>query len=258
MLDDAENIVYFYSFCIDLNMIKDHLIKTLDRGVIIYIVISTLHNGNRNVNAIYHQNLFINNQHYCKHKKDRAVSFASNMVKLGNDDMFGLHGRFLYNGKQLLLCGTNYHERYSGSYKQTIEIRDYYWYEHGLLIDCPNKLDTKLQYLYNNLVNIPYGKCGDSFKIKDNISFVYQNDYQLQYILNNIDNAKNDIYIENQYLHSGWMTNNKVTAHLIKRINKAIVNKETFHLTLNISVMNYDESVVPKKLFKCFDPYCIT
>ena len=149
---------------------------------------------------------------------------------IGNDKITGCHSRLCFNETNIIINGVNYSSRYSGTCEKPLPGLNFCWYEHGVLFK-----HSGLEHTFRLNKN--------SLFIHKDAELITTNSKQQQIIIDNIKNAKHEIYFENQYyFSSSTITHNNVSKTLIERLNRAIALNENFKFTLIVNYYNNDES----------------
>lgn len=243
MLDDAinnKNNIYINAFNFDINFnkkIKNKMIKLLETNHV-YMITSGV---NKYDIIINHKKFHIKNKLQIGEKYDNMILKIKNIFSnIGCDHIFVNHMRYFYNGKYLLLSGTNCSNRYMGNCIKENDDK-FCWYDNALLL-----YNDTLESLFNNIYNNIHRNTIRNINYKQlNYIITLSNSHQYTYIIKNILNSKKSIYIENQYFIScDNYTNNKVYKALAYRINKAIINNEEFSLKIITNYYNHDESTI--------------
>lgn len=239
IIKTSKSYIFLTSFNFDWkydDKLKNEIIKSLDRGVKVYITLSGI---SENTIDYTHPNLYVRLSNLYSKCNDKLFNIITKvLIKTPNLQKIVLHMRFIYNGDVLLIGGTNVSNRYNGTYNvrnRTSKDVEFYWYDGGYLTyDYPDKFE-----FFYNLYK-------DSYKRIRNMSLdktlFISNELQYNFICKHIRNAKSSIYIECQYFHTfkKYMSN-EIGIELSKRLNKAIKNKDSFLLTIITNSINHDE-----------------
>jgi phosphatidylserine/phosphatidylglycerophosphate/cardiolipin synthase-like enzyme len=251
LIDTCDDTLFLFSFslCLQYNKrIYKSIKKALKRNVKIYIVISGV---NKYENYINHQNCVIISRNIRDINSDRAILLKQMFnLQVGNDYVFVNHLRFCYNGKQLLFGGTNISPRYTGTQFNVIPDHSFTWYDSGLLMKLPDQNEYFFD-MYDKIKN------HDLSNIKQSLVFKYarlsfSNKNQYEYIVEQIQQSKSSIYIENQYFFSCEnYTSNIIGKTLASRINRAIHESTKFHVTIIVNFYNLDECENEQLFINC-------
>lgn len=230
-------IFYLVSFHFDINFLPEFK-QSLDDAISKKnITVKIITCGLGTINPIVDLPNTINNIQ----NKDHKINPFFRLLKKyiidcggGTKYNYGVHMRYCYNGEQLLIGGANISSRYSGTWKEHKGFT-FSWYDSGLLVDFPNQ-NVTFETIYQDLQKGNF----------DNISvprpLIICSKAQHDFICEGILSSKKSIYIENQYFFSTpKLTTNTIAECLTRRINRAIKNKESFHVTLLLNDYNFDE-----------------
>lgn len=275
MIRISEKYCFISSFELDIefmykkNMsLKKEIQQALERGVIFYIIVSALC-----LNSISQKPLQELKQKFpsllhikIHHSRDQDKKFFHNtfqywintlqqlpylntlLLPFHNKSFAGIHSRFVYNEKQLLVCGGNYSKKYSGCINRINNTYNYAWFDSSLLLNCSSSiLTTDILNIYNDNYNtISYPLICSGVK-------------HYNYIIYEILNSKHEIFFVNQYFFSNnKLTQNKISEVLIERIVRAIQNEEMFHTTLIINKENIDDEISVFRNYKLYSISIIT
>jgi phosphatidylserine/phosphatidylglycerophosphate/cardiolipin synthase-like enzyme len=230
LIESAEKMVLILSFEFDLTYTKydlSNVIKeAIERGVKFYIITSNLgisapHIKQQSAVALerlrekYPESVFIKPNYstdenmkfispYVNYLAD-LFSYNSYCRSFYNVTPSGVHARYIYNGRELLVSGGVYSQRFI----------DFPFYETGLLVPDVNiDVERAFHNVYDYSLPNPLTTSGTNM---------------YHYIVYNIHNCKTSIYLENQYFKSNPEdTQNRVCDALIERIGTAIRRKQKF------------------------------
>jgi phosphatidylserine/phosphatidylglycerophosphate/cardiolipin synthase-like enzyme len=263
IINDATEYVFWFAFYLDFEYnpyIKRATISALERGIKVYINTSEI---NTDPITYTHPNLIVQNNTRLD-KTDDALFRMIMSLTSAKSHKYVNHMRFIYNGNELLMGGANSNARYNGNLiHRTRNIGDdeFYWHDFGYLTDkYPNQFD-----FFYTIFSCLTDKTTRELSI-DNL--IISNKTHYDFILTNIRNSKQYIYIECQYFHTHTKYgNNQIAFELAARINRAIRNNEEFKLVITTNSLNHDERAIHymstftsigclcdfRKLFDCDD-----
>lgn len=247
MINAATEYIYIFSW--DLNIhynkqIKHAIIDATIRKTHVYLITGGVVDNPVNINNL----IGLNSKFFhlkCKFQigPKRPFDIIQQLFNFQtkNDHMYYNHIRFALNDKTFLLGGVNSSLKYNGNLKQNMNLKNpFTWYDSGLKMDSTCDI---MPFVNNLFTNMDYEMPREILNISSNIQLVHDNYYAYQNIINAIQTSKNRIYIENQYFVSHPdHTNNEISHTLGKRINKAIKEKEEFHVQFVLNYRNYDET----------------
>jgi phosphatidylserine/phosphatidylglycerophosphate/cardiolipin synthase-like enzyme len=239
IIKTSKSYIFLTSFNFDWNYdenLKNEIIKSLDRGVKVYIFLSSQF---ENKIDYTHPNLYVRLSNLYSKYNDKLFNMVIKaFTKIRNLPKIVLHMRFIYNGDVLLIGGANSSNKYNGTYNVRNRISkdvEFYWYDGGYLTyDYPDKFE-----FFYNLYKNSYKRIR---KMSLDKTLFISNELQYNFICKHIRNAKSSIYIECQYFHTfDKYMSNEIGIELSKRLNKAIKNKDSFLLTIITNSINHDE-----------------
>lgn len=240
LINDATEYIFWFAFYLDFDFdlnIKSAIISALERGIKVYINTSEL---NTDEITYTHPNLIVqNNTRLDKNDNPMFVLFRSLTSSTAPKRVN--HMRFLYNGNELLMGGTNSNTRYNGHLtqrKHNLGDDEFYWHDSGYLTD---KYSNNFDFFYTIFSRLSDTSIRD-LSIGD---LVISNKTQYDFIIQNIRNSKYTIFIECQYFHTHTKYgNNQIAFELATRINRAIRNNEEFKLVIITNFLNHDERAI--------------
>lgn len=243
IIKTSKSYIFLTVFSFDWNYdknLKNEIIKSLNRGVKVYITLSNNSYLSENTIDYSHPNLYIHLSKLYNKGDDKLFDLIVKMTtKIYNLQKIVLHMRFIYNGDALLIGGVNVNHIYNGTCtvrnRKNEDEAEFYWYDSGYL--TYDYLD-KFEFFYT-LHKENYKRIR---KMSLDKTLLISNELQYNFICKHIRNAKSSIYIECQYFHTyeKYMSN-EIGIELSKRVNKAIKNKESFTLTIITNSINHDE-----------------
>ena len=240
LVNDATHYVFWFAFYLDFEYnqkLKSAIISALDRGVKVYINTSEL---NTDTIAYTHHNLTVHNNTRLDTTDDPVFVLFRSLTETTAPKRVN-HMRFLYNGDELLMGGTNSNARYNGHLTHRTRNAgddEFYWHDSGYLT---NKYPCNFEFFYTLFSRVSETSVRD-LSI-DNL--VISNKVHYDFIIQNIRDAKRDIYIECQYFHTHTKYgNNQIAGELATRVNRAIKNGEDFRIVIITNSLNHDERAI--------------
>ena len=238
LVDRSTDYVFWFAFYLDFDYhtkLKRAILSALERGVTVYISTSEL---NPDKISYSHPNLIVKNNTRIDKNDDILYNAFIAMITQDSLPKRVNHMRFLYNGHELLLGGTNSCMRYNGNHtERTCELDDdkFYWHDSGYLT-C--EYSNQYHFFHEIFMRIDDASIRD-LSVGD---LVVSNKAQYEFILQNIRDAKREIYIECQYFHTHPKHgNNQIASELAMRINRAVRNDDDFKITIIANSLNHDE-----------------
>ena len=243
IINTSKKYIFLTAYDFDWNYdenIRNKIIESLNRGIIVYIVLSNHSSLFENTIDYSHPNLYIRLSNlYNKGDNKLFDLFVKLFTKTSHFQRMVVHMRFIYNGEALLIGGTNVNHEYNGTCTvrnaKSKDEPEFYWYDNGYLTyDYPDNFEFFYGLYKNSYKKIRKMSLGKKLFIS--------NELQYSFICKHIRDAKTSIYIECQYFHTHkkYMSN-EIGIELAKRVNKAIKNKESFILTIITNSINHDE-----------------
>ena len=158
---------------------------------------------------------------------------------------FGLHGRFVYDGIQMLMCAGNYSDKYGHSYNNDnpdANILPYYWWDNALCITLPTDDAEISKTYYDSAVRAWFD---DDFSSRSCESIrspriISSNKEGYDYIISNIKTASRIHFVNQYFISGGSCGQNRVADEIIKRVIGAMKADAD-----EVGTDNYDTPIVP-------------
>jgi hypothetical protein len=260
LVDSAKTHVYHVAVALDLDSYDQRLLRAyeraLDRGVKVHICTSNgiYENNCSRLSAVTHPNLVLVEQVVVDDVSESQTMFGIVMKRLSHPSATtasyrGQHIRFICNETDMLMCGGNCD---MANYMGSCENHDDVMYETGMLVRNFTH-NTPLDFIHRLFSAVSSATLHEDevLSVQCPVHILYKGKPTHDWLCEMIRTAKHEIYMENQYTVSYQdvpfangieSTENQIMCAIVDRVNRAVRDKEEFHITYMCNEVFPDET----------------
>ena len=252
LVDSAKTHVYHVAVALDLDSYDQRLLRAyeraLDRGVKVHICTSNgvYENNCSRLSAVTHPNLVLVEQVVVDDVPESQTTLGLFMKRLVHPSATtasyrGQHIRFICNETDMLMCGGNCD---MANYEGTCENHEDVMYETGMLVRgfATRPTNTPLDFIHRLFSAVSSATLHEDDELLSQCPahIHFKGKPMHDWLCEKLRTAKHEIYMENQYTVSFQdmsfvggteSTENRIIHAIADRVNRAVRDKDTFHIT---------------------------